>query len=252
MVHWPGPYPHDVNSWSHSLEGGKLSLRFAPAQLDPRTGVLSPASAAEATGTMMTLSRRLDDIGGRRVPALPERCPRCDAGGVNRDPRAFFRGTVRSPIRAHTTGVARVNQVLLDRVVRNVAERPQDGRTIVFTDSRDDAAATAAGVEVNHFRDLVRQLSPRSWQSPGRRSRPWQRAAEGLALTHGQDRLLAIYKASMSRTSGARMRLRARGAAESDDSRSSTTTPSGTVDRPRRLSWEVLRQRVERDSSTLV
>ena len=30
-------------------------------------------------------------------------------------------------------------------------------KAIVFTDSRDDAAKTSAGVALNHFRDLIRQ-----------------------------------------------------------------------------------------------
>jgi DEAD/DEAH box helicase domain-containing protein len=39
-----------------------------------------------------------------------------------------------------------------------MGDQREDSRTIVFTDSRDDAARTAVGVEQNHFRDLVRQL----------------------------------------------------------------------------------------------
>jgi len=38
---------------------------------------------------------------------------------------------------------------------------------IVFTDSRDDAADMAAGLEVNHFRDLVRQLLQQALTEPG-------------------------------------------------------------------------------------
>ena len=87
------------------------------------------------------------------------RCPRCGASGSNRQLGLFYRGVVRSPIRAHTTGAARISQIVLDRVVRAIGATPQEGRTIVFTDSRDDAAGTAAGVELNHFRDLVRQLA---------------------------------------------------------------------------------------------
>ena len=39
-----------------------------------------------------------------------------------------------------------------------MGDTPAESRTILFTDSRDDAARTAAGVARNHFRDLVRQL----------------------------------------------------------------------------------------------
>ena len=39
-----------------------------------------------------------------------------------------------------------------------MGETAPESRTIVFTDSRDDAARTAAGVARNHYRDLIRQL----------------------------------------------------------------------------------------------
>ena len=93
-----------------------------------------------------------------RIPALPERCPRCDGRGFNRDRETFFRGIVRSPVRAHTMGNAVGAQILVDRLLDNLGKDPAAARTIVFTDSRDDAASTAAGLELNHFRDLLRQL----------------------------------------------------------------------------------------------
>ncbi len=216
MWYWPGGCPTDVNPWRHTLDDRPVQFRFAPAELDPRSGVLQPAPRSQATGTIMTMSHRVQDIAPRRVPALPERCPRCETAGSNRDPRRFFRGTIRSPIRAHTTGVARVNQVLLDRVVRNVAERPQDGRTIIFTDSRDDAAATAAGVEANHFRDLVRQLVTLELSRAESPAAIMQRAAAGEALSDDHERLLALYKADVPDVWTA-MRLSARGVAEADD-----------------------------------
>jgi DEAD/DEAH box helicase domain-containing protein len=245
MWYWPGKCPTDVNPWRHSLDEGALQLRFGPAELDPRTGVLSPAARPLATGTMMTLSRRVADLAPRRVPALPERCPRCDAAGFNRDPRTFFRGLVRSPIRAHTTGVARVNQVLLDRVVRNVAERPQDGRTIVFTDSRDDAAGTAAGVETNHFRDLIRQVVTQELAVADSPATIMRRAADGDDLTSDQQSLLPLYKADAPDVWSA-MRLDARGIAEADDLSLIEAYIGQHGGESRRLPWEVLRQRVER------
>ena len=95
---------------------------------------------------------------GARVPAIPERCPRCDGRGFNRDRETFFRGIVRSPVRAHTMGTAVGGQILVDRLIDSLGTHSAAARTIVFTDSRDDAAATAAGLEMNHFRDLLRQL----------------------------------------------------------------------------------------------
>ena len=59
------------------------------------------------------------------------------------------------------TGFARVSQVALDQLIRALAEGGGERRTIVFSDSRDEAAVAAAGIELNHFRDLVRQFTDR-------------------------------------------------------------------------------------------
>ena len=49
-----------------------------------------------------------------------------------------------------------MDPVAVLRLVRSMGGTPAESRTILFTDSRDDAARTAAGVARNHFRDLVR------------------------------------------------------------------------------------------------
>jgi DEAD/DEAH box helicase domain-containing protein len=70
----------------------------------------------------------------------------------------FRTGEVRSPVRAHTQGASQAAQLLVSQVVRSTGDHPEDSRTIVFTDSRDDASRTAIGLSQNHYADLVRQL----------------------------------------------------------------------------------------------
>jgi DEAD/DEAH box helicase domain-containing protein len=201
MWYSPLPPPRDVNSWSHiapaeAEQDGRrprTQLSFLSASYDPRLGLLQPALGADGTGTMLNL-RNPPAAERYRVPALPERCPRCDAAGHNSDPATFFRGVVRSPIRGHTTGTARVGQVLLDRIVKVVAEQPKEARTIVFTDSRDDAAGTAAGVELNHFRDLVRQLMTAVLSGAVSPVELLRRAALGEELSVDDAQLAEIYK----------------------------------------------------------
>ena len=156
MWYWPGRCPTDRN-WTHSTPEDEKVVRmsFAPAELDPWLGLLR--RSRRGVGTMMAVSGTPDSP-GIRIPALPERCPRCDSEGFNRDRETFFRGIVRSPVRAHTMGTSIATQVVVDRLIDNLEDAESKARTIVFTDSRDDAAATAAGLELNHFRDLLRQL----------------------------------------------------------------------------------------------
>lgn len=158
MWYWPGKRPpiQQDPSWSKKLPNGKqATFSFRPVELDPVLGMLSPSSTH--TGWYLTVSMK--QAGPKDVaPALPARCPHCGQQGYNRDARIFWRGEVRSPVRGHTTGIAQSTQLYLSQLVRSMGDTPAESRTILFTDSRDDAARTAAGVARNHFRDLIRQL----------------------------------------------------------------------------------------------
>ncbi len=76
----------------------------------------------------------------------------------------FRAGELFSPIRGHSGGPTAAIQLYLSQLIRNLSlgttgrESVSDAKTIVFTDSRDDAARTSAGVAKNHHRDLVRQV----------------------------------------------------------------------------------------------
>jgi len=131
---------------------------------------------------MLRVSKVVEDYAKARPPAIPERCPRCDSTERNAEPRKFWSGIVRSPIRGHMTGATRVAQIVVDRVVRAIGDGDADGRTIVFTDSRDDAANTAAGMELNHFRDLLRQLVTQQLKSALSPDEVLRRAASGEQL----------------------------------------------------------------------
>jgi DEAD/DEAH box helicase domain-containing protein len=148
----PGP-ERSPETWAHPRPDGKLiTFSFAAAHLDPRLGYLA-TGADEPTGTVLTFK----DAGeGFSPPALPSRCPRCLH--VERQP-SFRRGRVRSPIRAHTQGTEQASQLLVSEIVRSTGDDDKISPTIIFTDSRDAAAGTAVGLAMNHYSDLLRQLT---------------------------------------------------------------------------------------------
>lgn len=249
MWYSPSPPPTDVNPWEHRPPGsGEDAPRatrflFIPATYDHRLGLLQPGDGGDATGTMLNVvNPPAEDR--LRVPALPERCPRCDARGHNRDRRTFFRSVVRSPIRAHTTGTARVGQIVLDRVVKSVGDTPAEGRTIVFTDSRDDAAATAAGVELNHFRDLVRQLITREIETSVSPPELMRRAAAGSALAEPEGALIEVYKRE-SPDAWTAYRLKERGVAAPEDEATIARFEEEHGTGENRLPWGTLLERVQ-------
>jgi DEAD/DEAH box helicase domain-containing protein len=236
MWYWPGPCPRDAD-WGH----GPNRFRFAPASLDPRTGVLARTGRDDATGTILAAPHV--EVG--RVPALPARCPRCGASGSNRQLSLFYRGVVRSPIRAHTTGAARVTQIVLDRLVRSIGATPQEARTIVFTDSRDDAAGTAAGVELNHFRDLVRQLATGELERTDTPLALLRRAAAQVPLSDDERRTVDGLKTD-DVDLWAALLLEARGVATPDERARIAALEGADGCAAGRLPWDAIRAQVER------
>lgn len=151
---------HLDQKWDHENPAGKkITFSFATAQLHPKTGYLS-RGGSDATGTIVTW-RSTDQTW--EPPSLPSHCPRCDHAMRQTD---FKRGQVRSAIRAHTQGTAQAAQLLVSDVFRSLGGDPDSRRTIVFNDSRDEAARMAIGLSMNHYKDLVRQIVQQKLLNP--------------------------------------------------------------------------------------
>ena len=152
---------------------GNRNFTFVKAGLDPLTGGLTVGEATEGDvpGWVLEPLKRLtsEEQGKIRIPALPDRCPSCDQHGrlSGQEREKFERGEIRTPIRAHTAGASAAIEVYLGEFARQLGTGA-DARTLVFTDSRDDAAKTAAGVALNHYRDQVRQLLRSALAEPRR------------------------------------------------------------------------------------
>jgi Lhr-like helicase len=163
MLYWPTQQmPVDREPWKRT--GGRASdtrrpeytFAFKKAVYDPRNGVLHVEDSSEVTGWAFRVTGPTESL--RRLPALPIRCPQC---GDDREAFKTLRtvedpSRTRSPIRFLGTGFEKANQVLSDALLRALAERR---KLVMFSDSRQDAAKLAAGLERAHFLDLVRQLA---------------------------------------------------------------------------------------------
>jgi len=83
---------------------------------------------------------------------LPDYCPNCHLSYKVTDKNSF------SPIAKHSTGVQKVNQVMADAIMRimidNNISKP---KLVLFSDSRQAAAKLSAGIELDHYRDVLRQ-----------------------------------------------------------------------------------------------
>ena len=158
--YWPGgEIPKDSSSWTHSFPGTNRSCTFSfqKANYNPKLGTL----VGDPEGTGVSFQPPSNQPPDAHIPALPECCPKCSSSYIDlnsRDLGSFFSGSVQSPIRGLRTGLNAVSQLIADRAMVAVSETSVAEKLIAFTDSRDDAADLAAGLEIHHYRDLVRQL----------------------------------------------------------------------------------------------
>lgn len=159
--YWPGgSIPAGSSSWTHGYPDGNGTgkFQFLTARLDHNMGLLIPGDP-DPTGVVMSAPTNLPE--GVSVAGLPEICPHCLSSYSSRnqrDLRAFYRGNVQTPIRGLRTGLNVTTQLIADRAMLSTGDGAKAEKMIAFTDSRDDAADLAAGLELHHFRDLVRQL----------------------------------------------------------------------------------------------
>ena len=64
-----------------------------------------------------------------------------------------------TPIHRHYTGVQKVNQLMADSLMRGLVKKnPDNAKLVLFSDSRQSAAKLSAGIELDHYKDLVRSL----------------------------------------------------------------------------------------------
>lgn len=143
-VFWPSTDEPLRGSYQHN----GATHRWEPALLDIFTGVVR----CQAVGAQPTdVAGALYLVGSLDAAALPPICPRCNTD--------FRRSAAGSPLRQHRTGFQRSSQVLASALAREMPEMMRKRRSrklVIFSDSRQDAAKLAAGMELDHFRDMVR------------------------------------------------------------------------------------------------
>ena len=147
-VFWPsnGADPSDIE-YSHN----RISRSWIRAKLDPISGALTrnetPARLGETEGWAY-------NAGPDDQTAMPPKCPRCDADYRRR--RRY-----QTPLRVHRTGFQKACQVIAGALAREMPTH-QNGKPsrklVIFSDSRQDAAKLSAGMEQDHYRDMIRIL----------------------------------------------------------------------------------------------
>ena len=153
-VSFVGPIrPEKIDSWSHESK----DFYFVNASYHPVEGLLQADCEEQLSGSIPA-KMYISPVEG--VAALPEVCPSClsEKKWLNsQNLKAFYDSKVFTPIRAMRTGLNANIQLVAARAASRLGIDNQPAQTVIFTDSRDDAADVAGGLELNHFRQTVRQ-----------------------------------------------------------------------------------------------
>ncbi len=182
--------------------------RWVEAHLNPATGRLSVGSSVEdsPTGWVYRIAN-VTSHPKEYFSALPAKCCRCEAdrsrvGDSTRSPDDVPRQEpVKTPLRSHRTGFQKVNQLLADGLLRNLDRKSR--KLVVFTDSRQDATKLSAGIELDHYRDLVRHFLV-----IGAQSSLGDASAFLKLMKHGMDKLSEDERRAASRFSKSNTSLR--------------------------------------------
>ena len=163
MLYWPQreapEVPHANPHWNRD----DYHFAFRKSKYEPHAGRVTNQTAGY-TGWTFHVSQRAGvdptTLNFNQINPLPIFCPSCGddserrfAGNAVRD--VEDRQRTRSSIRSMGMGFEKANQVVGDELLRHMRD---NRKLVLFSDSRMDAAKLSAGLEVSHYRDLVRQL----------------------------------------------------------------------------------------------
>jgi Lhr-like helicase len=135
--------------------------QWDPAALDPNSGALTLGDAVNPGQIGGYVYYQRDDaiinprgILDRQRMAQPFCCPKCGTDYSLR-PRT---SRSRSPIRAFRTGVSKASQMVATEMFELLHAIEAQAKSIVFSDSRQDAANQSLEIERLHLRDLRREI----------------------------------------------------------------------------------------------
>ncbi|NKN12302.1 DEAD/DEAH box helicase [Rhizobium laguerreae] len=132
--------------------------------LNPRTGVIGETEEAGSVSGFLLRWRGDDKFHKRTIEddgtAVPYCCAKCgtDYSGRYRQANSKRREGRLSPIRSFRTGFGKTSQLLATELVAALKSQGGDGKLVAFSDSREDAATLVLDVEVQHQRDLRREI----------------------------------------------------------------------------------------------
>ena len=154
-VFWPlGKDEPQGRPEDEEFTSNRITRTWVRANLDVKSGRLNKTGVEARDGQLRGWVYSIQGTSNSKEHALPPKCPRCDT-----DYRRRQRQSV--PMRQHRTGFQKACQVVAGALTRELPLEQKgkpSRKLLIFTDSRQDAAKLASGMEQDHYRDMVRIL----------------------------------------------------------------------------------------------
>ncbi len=139
-----------------------IKRKWTKGQFDSFRGVLKPKPSENNCYFYKIFENELNKNDTDKCSEVPKYCPKCGDFWDFLSER-FIGGKEEavSPIRKMGTGLQRVLQVLV-QTLQNSIDDENKRKTIVFSDSRGDAAKLSVGIEYSHYLDMIRSITVKS------------------------------------------------------------------------------------------
>ncbi len=132
-----------------------IKRQWASAELSHSDGRLIPDTSSKSNGYYYKINDSED-----WCSEIPKFCPNCGDLRDYKSEKNLINGKEQAPsiIRTSRTGLQKIIQIFTQTLQTTVKEQ-SDRKTIIFSDSRQDAAKYAVGIQWSHYQDMIRLIA---------------------------------------------------------------------------------------------
>lgn len=141
---------HDVDLKNHTIHKHKTSWQKIKYNITEGAYKLTGSGKLCDYNFMKYTVTKPSEKEKSLLAPFPAICPYCEDNWSSRKLKKM-----NYPIKSMTYGVQKINQILTDALLKEQNNK----HIILFTDSRQDAAKLSAGIEMDHYRDTLRQYT---------------------------------------------------------------------------------------------
>ena len=136
-------------------KNGIKKRQWAPAVFSHSDGALTPDASSDSNGYYYKIDDSED-----WCSEIPKFCPNCGDLRDYKSEKILVNGKEQAPstLRTSRTGLQKIIQIFTQTLQTTVKEQ-SDRKTIIFSDSRQDAAKYAVGIQWSHYQDMIRLIA---------------------------------------------------------------------------------------------